>query len=920
MRTVEDDWIGTYWGKAQPDLCFTTGCTAHPLAWHMLDVAAAADALLTARPLLHERLARMLGLAQPQAGPFLTWLAAIHDIGKFAWAFQRKVPELCSGQEMPSRYANLRTRHDADGRMLWDRWLADAALIGRIWPGTSDCDLRLLIGASLCHHGEPVEPSRTSLKHDFGPGSDAAATCRDSLLDLLLPNPLDAPAPNARQARQASHWIAGLVTVADWLGSSQRWFPYAPPDMSPAAYWRQARQKAARAVREAGLAAARPGIDGSFQHLTGKTGAPTPLQQWALAVPLPPGPLLFLLEDATGAGKTEAAHLLVHRLMAEGRASGAWWAMPTMATANAMYARQGRMLAGLFDPKGHRPSLALSHGQTRLHEGFQASRADWGALEAGPGSGEGADELTASAACAAFLADDRRLSLLADVGAGTIDQAVLAVLPSRFNSVRLLGLAEKVLVVDEVHAHDAYVTEELLRLLEFHRAQGGAAILLSATLTNDQRHKLLRSWQAVPAIAGWNGSEARYPLATVTNHQDMQAQEIAPAPWSRRSTSIERVATPDAVLQRLAATLAAGGCAAWVRNTVDDVLGAAEMARAMGLEPIVFHARFAQADRQKIERQVMEWFGPASTPEQRRGKLLVASQVIEQSLDLDFDQLASDLAPIDLLLQRAGRMRRHAGRERPEGAAEEMLLLAPPAVEDAGADWLRPHLGPTGSVYRNHAILWRTVREIERRACLSVPDDVRAMVEAVHAAEDCPEGLAAATQTDEGKQMSAAGLARNQLLELQGGYTVDQAYQSELKISTRNAEPQLTIRLAKRDASGAVVPWANHETPEWKAWALSEVRVRWRIAPLDSCSLPALAPETAPIVARWGRFEQDIPLCVLEPAEDGMWTGAVMSAERGEIGLRYHATLGLFLQREERQRTVSPPAQRLIKINSISKE
>lgn len=902
MRALEYDWIGKYWGKAQPD----TSCSGseypayHPLAWHMLDVAAAAEALLMARPLLRERLARMLALEPPQAVSFLVWLAAIHDVGKFARAFQCKVPELWA-DPVPVDVFRHGTRHDADGRKLWDKWLKDTDLINRIWPGAADEVLETLIGASVCHHGEPAQPSGTSLKHGFGPGANAAAACRDVLLDLMLPRSLDAPGPGLSQAARASHWIAGLVTVADWLGSSQRWFPYASPDGSPISYWEKARENAARAVREAGLFPARPSIAAGFERLTGKTGAPTPLQDWALSVPLPSGPLLFILEDVTGAGKTEAAHVLVHRLMAEGRASGAWWAMPTMATANAMYARQANMLAGLFDPDGVRPSLALAHGQARLHEAFQASRTDWGASERT--LGDEADGLTASAACAAFLADDRRLSLLADIGAGTIDQAVLAVLPARFNTVRLLGLAEKVLVVDEAHAHDAYVTEELLRLLEFHRAQGGSAILLSATLTNRQRETLVRKWQGVPqgkSVAGWDANEARYPLATLTSREAMQAEEIAPAPWSCRTTPVERIDAPDAVLERLTATLEAGGCAAWVRNTVDDALAAAGMARAKGLNPIVFHARFAQCDRQKIEDEVMELFGPRSTPESRQGRLVIATQVIEQSLDLDFDQLASDLAPIDLLLQRAGRMRRHAWRTRPEDAGEAMLVLAPPPVEDADADWLRPHLGPTGAVYRNHGALWRTAREVERRGCLTVPDDVRALVETVHVSDmgDCPEGLTAATDAAEGKHKASAQLALNQMLGLNSGYTVDQPYQSELRIVTRNADEQLTIRLARRDAGGGIVPWADHDGPEWKRWALSEVRVRPRIAPLDSRSLPELEADLAPVIARWGRFEREIPVCVLEPYGEEAFRGYIEEpCTHNCLEILYDKRKGLFIRR-----------------------
>lgn len=888
------NFVGRYWGKAQPQAGSSDeGCRFHPLAFHMLDVAATAGAFLAGRPGVLRRMASLLSLEEEQARPLLIWLAAIHDFGKFAAAFQCKVPEFWA-DPVPLTSFRSSTRHDSDGLELWERWLQETALVDRIWPDAVDA-LYQLTGASLCHHGEPTAPSRIHLVKDFGLGANDASACRDAFLDLLLPAPINAPPLRTQRAKEASHWIAGLVTVADWLGSSQRWFPYAAPDMSLNSYWDRAREQAERAVRQSGLAGAQPRNNASFETLTGKTSSPTPLQQWALDTPLPDGPVLIILEDVTGAGKTEAAHLLVYRLMRARRANGAWWAMPTMATANAMYARQSDMLAGLFDPARPKPSLALSHGQSALHDSFQASIADWGTVE--KPLGDDLEGMTASSACAAFLAEDRRLSLLADIGAGTIDQAVLSVLPSRFNTVRLLGLAEKVLVVDEVHAHDAYVTEELKRLLEFHRAQGGSAILLSATLTNKQRFDLMAKWQKLPArkkLAGWREQDSRYPLASISNDKAMQADEIAPASWSRRTTPVERVDTPDAVLARLKVTLDAGGCAAWVRNAVDDVLAAAEMARAAGVEPTLFHARFAQCDRQRIEGEVMEMFGPASTANIRRGKLVIATQVIEQSLDLDFDQLASDLAPIDLLLQRAGRMRRHARSDRPAGAGGTMLVLAPAPVEDAGADWLRPHLGPTGAVYRNHGVLWRTARELERHGGLSVPDDVREMVEAVHDPDgDCPAALVNAEQDAIGKEKGSAGVAINQLLKLEEGYTLDQPYRSELKISTRNADAQLTIRLARRDVRGAIIPWAAIDDLAWKAWALSEIRVRPRIAPPDAKSLPALDAELTPIIAKWGRFEQDIPVCLLEPENEGGWRGELLSETKGVVGLRYHEGSGL---------------------------
>lgn len=891
-------WIQNYWGKARPsDNVSSVSPRWHPLAWHMLDVAATMEAILEARPVAARRLAALLQLSIADAIRLMVWLAAIHDIGKFARAFQCKVPEFFHEAELTSsipRFDN--THHDGDGLLFFVAKGQNQDWVRRIWMDIDGFELLALINASVSHHGEPARHNQNqSLSNTFGSALEDVYTCLHALTELLLPEPISSQSLGTIVS--ATNLIAGLVTAADWLGSSQRWFPYEVPHYDYAAYWQQARVKARGAVQGAGYAAAKSIGLTDFASLTGKSDPPTPLQAWALDTPLPDGPALFILEDVTGAGKTEAAQILVHRLLADGRASGAYWAMPTMATANAMYSRQAALLRRLFqnDPK---PSLALGHGQAALHDEFQTSLKEVGKDEKTLGNAH--SDVTATAACHAFLGADRRLSLMADVGAGTIDQAVLSVLPSRFNTVRLAGLVEKVLVVDEAHAYDSYVETELMRLLDFQARLGGSAIILSATLTSAQRNKLMSTWQTAAIGKRKSFQEeqvASYPLATSVGLGVRSSVPIAPAQWSPRTTRVKRVASLDAVLDHLHVTLDAGGCAAWVRNTPDDVLEAAALAKSRGFKPIVFHARFAQADRQAIEQEVMGSFGPGSTPADRRGKLVIATQVIEQSLDLDFDTMASDLAPIDLLLQRAGRMRRHAKRdargERPVGAGDTMIVLSPPPIEDAQKDWISSALQGTSFVYRNHASLWRTAREIETRGELRVPDDVRDLVEAVHGQEDCPTALHASQLDSEAEGYKKQDLAKNLLLKCEEGYTSNQIWESEAKIATRDSDPQLVIRLAKRDAFGQIIPWADvGNRPDWQAWALSEVRVGKRLVPLDATTLSAHDEDLAPIREKWGRFERDTVVCVLEEETMGIWRGAVRG-HSNNVQLLYAVLSGL---------------------------
>lgn len=435
-----------FWGKAQPRQDAVSHF--HPVAYHLLDVAAVTDALLAARPIARARAADLLGIPAEEAHRLLVVLAALHDLGKFAPAFQAKAPI-----HWPPALGALDIervvggRHTDDGYVLWTWSLAGWAR-ERLWPAGTDV-LQALAPAVFGHHGRPAgaqSPMPLEIQRFGKAGQAAALGCADAIISLLSPRPLAVEPSDGKDPRAASWWVAGLITIADWVGSGQQWFRYAAPhpdDPSLARYWGEAQESARQAVRLAGLVAPKAAVRRDFSSLTRVLDDPSPAQRWADETALPPGPLLLIIEDVTGSGKTEAAQMLVHRLMAEGRASGAYWAMPTQATANAMYERQAKALDRLFvDDADPKPSLVLSHGQQRLHEQFRATVLD------APGRDSPADNpearlrtsdpetMPGAAACAAFLADDRRAALLADIGAGTVDQALLGILPSKFNAVR----------------------------------------------------------------------------------------------------------------------------------------------------------------------------------------------------------------------------------------------------------------------------------------------------------------------------------------------------------------------------------------------------------------------------------------------------------------------------------------------------
>ena len=354
---------------------------------------------------------------------------------------------------------------------------------------------------------------------------------------------------------------------------------------------------------------------------------------------------VHLLEDVTGAGKTEAAMMLAHRLMAAGSADGFFIALPTMATANAMYGRIAEVYRQLFAGDA---SLVLSHGQSRLVEEFAASIMP--AVDPDADSRQ-LDE-TAGVRCALWLAEHGKRSLLSPAGVGTIDQVLLAVLTSKHQCLRLLGLFRKVLIVDEVHACDAYMQRVLETVLTFHACAGGSAILLSATLPERMKQSLLdafargRGCPSAPQL-----SIDAFPLATSWRDCAARLDEtpIATRDAVKRRLEVRYVSDESQVLSVIRETLAVGRCVCWMRNTVADALVAHAHFRDE-LPPenlILFHARFTLGDRLATEEQVLSHFGKGSDAQMRAGKLVIATQVAEQSLDADWDLVVSDLAPID---------------------------------------------------------------------------------------------------------------------------------------------------------------------------------------------------------------------------------------------------------------------------------
>lgn len=822
---------GRLWGKAE-------GLKRpYPLIGHLVDTALVAgvlwDEVLDAGQC--ERIAVALGLPVGDARPVVMFWAGLHDIGKIMPVFQDAArgdhPGHCGFLDEP-HYAHDRSRDSQVGRVRHEHATGRAVpglLEGLGYPedGMVEYQLRCQVGQILGgHHG----------RYPLGIEEDEARVPDGGMVELggggwaeqrrehvrLLRDLLGQPAvPRAESVPVAcAVVIAGLVTVADWLASQEHvvegrltaWFGRPEPG-TPAAVRAHAAEMRALApgiVAEAGLGRAvfEPrDFAGQFPGIV----APHPLQrsvEQGLRGRVA-GPGILLVTAPTGEGKTEVA---LHAATVMGSAaggSGVLFALPTQATANQMYERvRGFALRNLKESA----RITLTHGAADLNERYQPAGAGSAADGAdtpeprvlsnhaarGTGSGSGGVSVEAS-----HWLRQRWRGLLAPISVGTIDQALMAVLPLRYNALRHVGLAGKTVVIDEAHSYDAFTHALLLRLLDWLGAMEVPVVLLSATLTGGTARDLVRAYltgaghgpateDPAPGYPGWLYADGR--SGAFTTPQDAVGT-VRPRDLDVVVRRVNHTYDPSAADGRLAALLEeldqvvrAGGCAAVICTTVGEAqdtyvalrehlagvhgpgyTGWDDRVSGTGGVPgedtllRLLHARFPSHRRAELTAEAETWFGRCDRDTTRRpalprGAVLVATQVIEQSLDFDFDLVISDLAPMAQLLQRAGRAWRHAGTPRPEWAAgPRLVVLASPAdgTVKVPKTW--------GDVY-SESLLQRTeeLLSAQQGATVAIPGDVQGLVDGVYDEEfrsRNPEELLKRDLDRLGEDMARRGLA-----------------------------------------------------------------------------------------------------------------------------------------------------------------
>jgi CRISPR-associated endonuclease/helicase Cas3 len=875
-----------FWGKATPR---DAGPIFHPLVFHALDVAASFEALLAVDFLSTARLEAAFGASVARVVPAMAALVALHDIGKVPRRFQAKSaaawpPMLGVWAGDPPRYD-----HAAGSASLLLGVIADS--VAPLFLDATFAEKAAIVAPIAFHHGKPCDRTGSSTAIIDATDVTNARDVARTILDVFDSAATPLPPIDEEDAKRLSWLLSGLVSLADWIGSSTAFFPYrTPQEFTPRDYWRYACAKAHDAVKKLRLAPTPPALGAGFNMLFQASWAPSAAQTHCADLRLDTdGPMLVFIEDMTGSGKTESALLLAQSMLHAGKGRGLFVALPTMATANAMYRRMAACYRRMFAAGAH-PSLALAHGRAQLHDGFRASiLPDEGVAT----RGVAAEIETVHAACSAFFADDRRKALLADVGVGTIDQALLAVLPTKYATLRQYGLSGKILIIDEAHAYDSYMSREVEQLLTFHAGLGGSAIILSATLPKRMKEAYARAFRGGAFGNKVPLADEAYPLVTVAPMRGAPVETpLAARDDLQRKVGVRRLADSDEALSRIIEAARAGAAVAYIRNSVDDAVEAFDALRAKGLRPILFHARFAMGDRLAIEEKVLKIFGKSGAPDERVGRVLVATQVVEQSLDLDFDLIISDLAPIDLLIQRAGRLWRHARDSRPV-PGPDFLVVSPEPVADAGEDWFSSAFPRAAHVYEAHALLWLTAKTLFEAGAIVAPEGVRMLVETVYGAQN-PETFPAALRANfdraEGCAYGERGQADNNLLVFAKGYAADhRGWSDDVNTPTRLGEAQTIFRVALwRD--GRLRPYAEDED-EPRAWALSEVSIRAYAASGRRACPPDMERAAAALEAIW-RAHGDRAVILPFAGPDNMRVG-VTNEKAQEREAWYDAEIGL---------------------------
>lgn len=679
------------WAKSGDGTDFLT------LPQHMLDSACAASFLFNSwlAPSVKRYLSAALGIDEPAVEALYVWLAGVHDIGKGVRTFQRlllssdkahlvsAVSDAGLDIDLSIDEANFeKLPHGVASGEILALWLRARGV-----PLPKANSLAAVVNA---HHGIANKPSkrvRELIEEYPEPWKNVHRELLDAMAGLCsVDTVLDEVFRGRKLHPGVVEILTGLVVMADWVASNENAFTLHVSGTQ------LERVEAAAAVIDV-TTPWEPemgdwgDIDKRFRHSFGwpEEYCARPVQRAVVeAVQKLDGPALVVIEAETGVGKTEAALATAEVLAARSGSQGVFFAAPTMATANGLLERTIDWAAN--NSLDSVRSMYLAHSKNVLSAPYRELKFSQIGRDSGGGGGVIASQWMSG----------RRLGLLSNFVVGTVDQVLMMALQQRFHMLRHVGLAGKVIIFDEVHAFDTYTSDYLRSTIEWLGYYGASVILMSATLPPDKRRTLVEAY----STAQWPDEEATgYPLLTLASRDSVEFHPVPPTPTNLEARIDFLDDGADALVNFMEHSLDEGGCALIICNTIAR---AQEAYRALegiyGDEAQLHHAGFVAWERVAKEDALRDELGPES----RRGsgrpwrKIVVATQVAEQSLDIDADLLITDIAPMDLIIQRIGRLHRHErpATDRPTNLQQPQVMIRgiverePVPEFDSGAEFI----------------------------------------------------------------------------------------------------------------------------------------------------------------------------------------------------------------------------------------
>ena len=684
-----------------------------PLSIHHIDTYNVMEYLLS--EFVSDSIARSCSMDVITLKKTAAFLALVHDIGKATVGFQYKIafnaPERAG---LLMRCLGIPDRMDMSGIQKTPHAYAGEAIL--IYSGCTK-SLAAVVGS---HHGVPAEyvTDLTGRQSDienyrvfFGDTEKDRKTLeaawkhifKDALIKAGFDNGNELPDINS----QAQMLLSGLLITADWIASNTKLFPLISIDDDGDEI--NLDERADTALADLGFTekwtAGRKsyGVE-DFKDTFGFL--PNDVQKCMIdVVGKTDDPGLFILEAPMGCGKTEAALSCAELTAARCKKNGLFFGLPTQATANGIFPR---IIAWAEKQSGdffH--SIQLQHGNAALNETFKN-------IQQGiPGQESDSGVIVHSWFC------DKKKSCLADFVTATVDQLLMLALKRRHVMLLHLGLSEKVVIIDEVHAYDAYMNKYLERSLQWLGTYHTPVILLSATLPSKRRMSLVRAYLGKKTSDEAFEKNIAYPLLTWTDGGKIM-QKALPDNSKKRTVHVIKC-KKEKFISTVRDAVSSGGCVGIIMNTVKRAQSAAALIRSEITENVLlYHAQYIMPDRSSKEDELLKRTGRSSTPEARRGLVIIGTQVLEQSLDIDFDLLITDICPVDLLLQRIGRLHRHT-RVRPDKLGQPVCYVLTDEYEDNSSG--------SKTIYGTW-LLRKTLENLSEAVIL--PDDISPLVQEVY--------------------------------------------------------------------------------------------------------------------------------------------------------------------------------------------